>query len=67
MQAAREALVAEMRPEADRLREMGYTVKLEAHFGDPAQRIVQYANEEAVSLVAMVAVQLLQPRRGGSA
>ena len=53
MQAVRDELVAEMRPEADRLREMGYTVKLEAHFGDPAQRIVQYANEEAVSLVAM--------------
>ncbi len=53
MQAARDELIAEMRPEADRLREMGYTVKLEAHFGDPAQRIVQYANEEAGSLVAM--------------
>lgn len=53
LQAMREELLNELRPEADRLREMGYTVKLEAQFGDPAQRIVQYANEEAISLVAM--------------
>lgn len=53
LQAVREDLLVDLRAEADRLREMGYTVKLEAQFGDPAQRIVQYANEEAISLVAM--------------
>lgn len=53
LQAMREDMLTEMRSEAERLREMGYTVKLEVQFGDPAQRIVQYANEEAISLVAM--------------
>lgn len=53
LQAARDDLLSGLRPEAERLREIGYTVRLEAQFGDPAQRIVQYANEEAVSLVAM--------------
>jgi len=53
LRALRDDLLNEMMPEANRLREMGYTVKLEMQFGDPAQRIVQYANEEAVSLVAM--------------
>ncbi len=53
LQALRNELLTELRSEADRLREMGYAVKVEAQFGDPAQRIVQYANEEGVSLVAM--------------
>ena len=53
LQALRNDLLNELRLEADRLREMGYAVKVEAQFGDPAQRIVQYANEEGVSLVAM--------------
>ena len=53
LQALREELLIDLRPEADRLREMGYAVKLEAQFGDPAQRIVQYANDEGISLVAM--------------
>lgn len=53
MEAQRMELMDEMRPEAERLREMGYAVKLDVQFGDPAQRIVQYASEEEVSMVAM--------------
>lgn len=53
LQALRNELLEDLRSEADRLREMGYAVKLEAQFGDPAQRIVQYANEESISLIAM--------------
>lgn len=53
LQAQREELLVDLRPEADHLREMGYAVKLEVQFGDPAQRIVQYVNDEEVSLVAM--------------
>jgi len=53
LQSIRDELLVDLRPEADRLREMGYAVKLEAQFGDPAQRIVQYANDEGISLVAM--------------
>lgn len=53
LQTLRNGLLAELRPEADRLREMGYGVKVEVQFGDPAQRIVQYANEEGIGLIAM--------------
>ncbi|MFN3334823.1 MAG: universal stress protein, partial [Caldilinea sp.] len=53
LQALRNSLLTELRPEADRLREMGYGVKVEVQFGDPAQRIVQYANEEGIGLIAM--------------
>lgn len=53
LRTLREEMLNDLRPEADRLREMGYAVKLEAQFGDPAQRIVQTANDEGASLVAM--------------
>lgn len=53
LEALRNNLLDELRPEADRLRKMGYAVKVEAQFGDPAQRIVQYSDDEGVSLIAM--------------
>ena len=43
----------EMSEEAEHLREMGYAVKLDVQFGDPAQRIVQYVGAEQIGLVAM--------------
>ena len=49
----RTELINETRLDADRLRELGYTVKVEVQFGDPAQRIIQYVGDEGVSLVAM--------------
>jgi nucleotide-binding universal stress UspA family protein len=42
-----------LRGDADRLRELGYTVAIEVNFGDPAQRIIDYVNEHDVDLVAM--------------
>ncbi len=42
-----------LRVDADRLRELGYTVAMEVHFGDPAQRIIDYVNAHDVDLVAM--------------
>jgi nucleotide-binding universal stress UspA family protein len=51
--ALRTALMDEMSEEAEHLREMGYAVKLDVQFGDPAQRIVQYVSAEQVGLVAM--------------
>lgn len=49
----RAELLEELRPDADKLRQAGYTVSVEVQFGDPAQRIIEYAKEEAISLVAM--------------
>lgn len=43
----------ELRIEADRLREDGYTVAIEVRFGDPAQAIIDYVNDTDVDLVAM--------------
>ncbi|MBK8049047.1 MAG: universal stress protein [Anaerolineales bacterium] len=53
MDNLRAELAEEMRTDADYLREQGFTVKIDVHFGDPAQRIVQYVNDEQVKLVAM--------------
>ena len=49
----RTELQDEMRTEADRLEKAGYKVTTEVHFGDPARRIIDYANDENVNLVAM--------------
>lgn len=49
----RAALAEELRIEADRLRQYGYTVSVEVHFGDPAQRIIDFVNDEEIDLVAM--------------
>ncbi len=53
LKAVRAQLLEALQPEAERLRSLGYAVKLEVQFGDPAQRIVQYANEEGIGLIAM--------------
>ncbi len=53
METLRTQIADEMRPDADRLREQGYGVRIEVQFGDPAQRIVQYVNDEQIGLVAM--------------
>lgn len=49
----RKALAEELRAEAERLRQHGYTVSVEVHFGDPAQRIIDFVNDEGIDLVAM--------------
>ncbi len=53
MEGLRSEIADELRPEAERLREQGYMVKIEVQFGEAAQRIVQYANDEQIGLVAM--------------
>jgi len=53
METLRSEIADELRPEAERLREHGYMVKIEVQFGEPAQRIIQYVNDEQVGLVAM--------------
>lgn len=53
LQAVRAQLMEALQPEADRLRSLGYAVKVEVEFGDPAQRIVQYASDEGIGLIAM--------------
>ena len=53
METLRTELIDELRGEADRLRELGFGVKVEVQFGDPAQRIIQYVNDEGIGLVAM--------------
>ncbi|MCB0130988.1 MAG: universal stress protein [Caldilineaceae bacterium] len=52
-EAYRAELQEALRVEADRLRAAGYTVTSEVQFGDPAQRIIEYANDADVQLVAM--------------
>lgn len=49
----RVALVEELRADAERLQQEGYTVSVEAHFGDAAQRIIDFVNDTEVDLVAM--------------
>ncbi len=49
----RKALVDEMRRDAELLREVGYVVRIEAHFGDPAQRIIEFVSDEDIDMVAM--------------
>lgn len=53
LQGVRTQLLETLQPEADRLRSLGYAVKIEVEFGDPAQRIVRYAGDEGISLIAM--------------
>jgi len=53
LQAVRAQLMEALQPEADHLRSLGYAVKMEVEFGDPAQRIVQYASDEGIGLIAM--------------
>lgn len=53
METLRTELIDEMRPDLDQLREAGYAVKAEVQFGDPAQRIIQFINDEGIGLVAM--------------
>jgi len=53
METLRSEIADELRPDAERLREQGYVVRIEVQFGEPAQRIVQYVNDEEVGLVAM--------------
>ncbi len=49
----RSEIAEELRPDAERLREQGYSVRVEVQFGEPAQRIVQYVSDESIGLVAM--------------
>lgn len=53
METLRSEIADEYRTEAERLREHGYIVKIEVQFGEPAQRIIQYTNDEQIGLVAM--------------
>lgn len=49
----RTALAEELRVDAARLQQEGYTVNVEVHFGDAAQRIIEFVNDEDIDLVAM--------------
>lgn len=53
----RETLRAEIQmalgQEAERLRQEGYEVKTEVHFGDAAQRIIDFVQDKEIDLVAM--------------
>jgi nucleotide-binding universal stress UspA family protein len=49
----RRQLVDEMRPAADELERAGYHVKVEVVFGEPSERIIEYAKDEEVGLIAM--------------
>lgn len=51
--AYRVELLQTLQAEAERLRGIGYTVTTEVQFGDPAQRIIDYCNENDFHLVAM--------------
>lgn len=46
-------LQTELEHDAERLREQGYTVSIEVHFGDPAQRIIDFVNDMNIDVVAM--------------
>lgn len=49
----RTQLQGELGGEARRLYEQGYTVTTEVHFGEPAQRIVDFVNDLDIDMVAM--------------
>ncbi len=49
----RTQLMDELQGEAEQLQQEGYIVSSEVHFGDPAQRIIDYVNDEGIDLVAM--------------
>lgn len=49
----RTQMIEELRADAEALQKDGYSVTVEVHFGDAAQRIIDYVNLEGVDLVAM--------------
>lgn len=49
----RQELLAELRRDADLLRQEGYSVSVQVQFGEPAQRIIDFVGQEGVDLVAM--------------
>lgn len=49
----RTQMIEELRADAELLQKDGYSVTVEAHFGDAAQRIIDYVNDAEVDLVAM--------------
>jgi nucleotide-binding universal stress UspA family protein len=49
----RKELQEDLEREAAQLREQGYRVSTEVHFGDPAQRIVDFVNDMSINVVAM--------------
>lgn len=51
--AHRSALIDELESLAQSLREAGYTVKVEAELGNPAESIIERARGEDIALVAM--------------
>jgi nucleotide-binding universal stress UspA family protein len=53
METLRTELADELRRYAQELTEQGYAVKVEVQFGDAAQRIIQYVNDQQIGLVAM--------------
>lgn len=52
-ESLRTALLDALRVDAERLQQEGYAVDVEVHFGDAAQRIIDFVNDENVDLVAM--------------
>lgn len=49
----RSELQSELEHDAERLRGQGYKVTTEVHFGDPAQRIIDFVNDMNIDVVAM--------------
>ncbi|MEZ4614105.1 MAG: universal stress protein [Caldilineaceae bacterium] len=49
----RAELQGDLENEAERLREQGYRVSTEVHFGEPAQRIIDFVNDMNINVVAM--------------
>ncbi len=49
----RKELQTELEQEAQRLRAQGYLVATEVHFGDPAQRIIDFVNDMNINMIAM--------------
>lgn len=49
----RESTLAKMEPLADKLKEMGYAVRTEVGFGEPADQIIYYAELAHADLIAM--------------
>ncbi len=52
-ESLRTALMDALRVDAERLQQEGYKVDVEVHFGDAAQRIIDFVNDEDIDLVAM--------------
>ena len=49
----RTELQSELEHDAERLRAQGYRVTTEVHFGEPAQRIIDFVNDMKIDVVAM--------------